>query len=636
MTSTLRQICVLFAVQLCFTTAAQTYRNVDSLITEYQNHVKDTAKVALASKIFQNLSFTDPEEAYRYAREIVSISEEIDHEVGVSLGYNNLSFYYLNKDQLDSALYYKKAALAIVKKLRKVRGILTVNMGLAVLYNKKNDFKKAEEYLRENISIFENRDSIPYATEDDFKYIGSTYHALADINVRKGQYKLALANQLRSLELYQERAKDPLYEADSYNAMGQTEMEMKNYDQSLAYLQQALQVYTDFGDVLWESDVLKLIGENLVLQNQPERAIAHLRRCIALARENGFQMTEANAHTILGDAYTQLKRYPEAVQSLNTALAVNDKMENPTDINKTYISLGATYNAMGQPQKALFYLDRAVTISDSIRELPQATKAYLERATSHKLLNNYELALSDSNTHSRLKDSLFSIKKSQQIEEMRIIFETEKKEAEIALQEEEIKTLTEKARADTLQKGIYAGGMASALALSALLIYGFRQRMKKNRIAREKQETIYKQEIEHKKKELTSQTLHLVQKNTFIMELMENLERIKNSPERFKAEFRRIIMLLKKENASDKDWEVFKTYFSQVHNDFDRKLKSIYTDITEKEIRLAAFLRMNLTTKEIAATLNVLPDSILKSKYRLKKKLGLDKTTDLTQFLNEL
>ena len=160
--------------------------------------------------------------------------------------------------------------------------------------------------------------------------------------------------------------------------------------------------------------------------------------------------------------------------------------------------------------------------------------------------------------------------------------------------------------------------------------------MKKNRIAREKQEEIYRQEIAHKKKELASQTLHLVQKNTFIQELKENLENIKSSPEKFKTEFRRIVMLLRKENASDKDWEVFKTYFAEVHNDFDQKLKTLYPDISEKEIRLAAFLRMNLTTKEIAATLNVLPDSILKSKYRLKKKLRLDKDTDLNDFLNSL
>lgn len=630
------KISFVLVFQLSLLVHSQDYKNVDSLIIEYKKHVNDTAKVTLGSLIFQNLSFTNPEESYHYARDMVSMSEELGHDNGVALGYNNLSFYYLNKDQLDSALFYKSASLEIVKRLQKVRGILTVNMGLAVLYNKKNDFDTAEEYLYQNIALFEHRDTLAHATEDDFKYIGSTYHALGDINVRKGQYNLALKNQLRSLELYKERAKDPLFEADAYNALGQTEMEMKNYEESLEYLKQALQVYADFEDVLWESDVLKLIGENLVLQQRPERAIPHLLRCIELANENGFQLTEASAHNILGDAYIQLKRYREALESLNAAMTVNQQMENPTDINKVYTSLGMLYNAMEEPLSGIPFLDRAVTISDSIDELPQTAKAYLQRAKAYTQLGNYEKALADTNAHNTLKDSIFTIKKSQQIEEMRVIFETEQKEVEISLQEEEIKTLNEKARADTLQKGLYAGGMASALVLSGVLIFGYRQRMKKNRIAREKQEEIYKQEIAHKKKELTSQTLHLVQKNTFIKELMENLERIKNSPERFKMEFRRIVMLLRKENASDKDWEVFKTYFSEVHNDFDQKLKTIYHDISEKEIRLAAFLRMNLTTKEIAATLNVLPDSILKSKYRLKKKLGLDKNTDLNSFLNEL
>jgi len=178
--------------------------------------------------------------------------------------------------------------------------------------------------------------------------------------------------------------------------------------------------------------------------------------------------------------------------------------------------------------------------------------------------------------------------------------------------------------------------MFSFLSIAALLYFGFKQRIKKNKIEREKQEEMYKKEIAFKKKELASQTLHLVQKNTFIQELKENLEKIKKSPELFKVEFRRLVMLLKKESAEDKDWEVFKSYFSEVHNNFDNKIKAIAKDITEKEIRLASFLRMNLSTKEIASMLNVLPDSVLKSKYRLKKKLELSKEDDLTQFLNTL
>jgi len=550
--------------------------------------------------------------------------------------YNNLSFYFLNKDQLDSALHYKKASLDIAERLQNIRGILTVNMGLAVLYNKKNNFNRAKEFLYTNIEIFQNRDTIKNAKEIDFKYIGSTYHALGDINIKEGQYNLALENQLRALELYKTRTKDPLFEGDAYNALGQTEMKLKNYTQSFIYFEQALKVYNEFKDLLWESDVLKVMGENMVLQNNPERALIYLLRCVKIAKENGFQLTEASAYTILGNAYQQLNQDAEALESLNKAIEIYGKMENPSEINDTYLSLGHYYSKKNQPKKSISYYKKAIAVSDSIGAIPQASEAYFQRAKSFRQLGEYEKAIEDLELYIQRKDSMYSIKKSQQIEEMRTIFETEQKEAEIALQEEEINTLNEKAKVDKLTKGLYAGGAISGVALSSLLFFGYRQRIKKNRIAHEKQEEIYKQEIAHKKKELTSQTLHLVQKNTFIRELMENLESIKNSPDKFKVEFRRIVMLLKKENASDKDWEVFKTYFSQVHNDFDQKLKTLSVDISEKEIRLAAFLRMNLTTKEIAATLNVLPDSILKSKYRLKKKLRLDKETDLTSFLNTL
>ncbi|WP_350285735.1 tetratricopeptide repeat protein [uncultured Croceitalea sp.] len=615
---------------------AQEYKNVDSLIIEYKKQPNDTTKIFLGSLIFQNLSFTNPEESYRYAKQSVIISKQIKDDKGLGQAYNNLSFYFLNKDQLDSSLYYKKAALRIAKKLKNIRGILTVNMGLAVLYNKKNDFNKAKEFLYTNIETFQNRDAVKNAREIDFKYIGSTYHALGDINVKEGQYNLALKHQLKALELYKTRAQDSLFIADAYNALGQTEMKLENYVQSLTYLKEALRVYIEFKDLLWESDVLKLIGENLVLQKKPEESLNYLTRCIEISRVNQFKLTEASAYNILGKAYSRLNHNKDALLSFNKAVTIYGTMETPSELNEVYINLGIYYNKVGIPESAIPYFNKGIAISDSIGAISEAANAYLQRSKSLRALKYYQKSIEDLEVHNMLKDSIYSIKKSQQIEEMRTLFELEQRETEIALQEEEIKNLNQTVEISDLRKGLYAGGMASALTLFGLSVFGYRQRIKKNRIAREKQEEIYKQEIAHKKKELTSQTLHLVQKNTFIQELMTNLENVKNSPEKFKTEFRRIVMLLKKENASDKDWEVFKTYFAEVHNDFDQKLKTLYADISEKEIRLAAFLRMNLTTKEIAATLNVLPDSILKSKYRLKKKLGLGKETDLTGFLNTL
>ena len=302
----------------------------------------------------------------------------------------------------------------------------------------------------------------------------------------------------------------------------------------------------------------------------------------------------------------------------------------------TYTRLGQTLIALEDYNQAIDYLEKAKVSAEKLQLINTQLEVNKQLSEAYEKKNNTAKALSHYKVYKTLNDNIYSSESQGRFSELQTIYETEKKEAEIALQDEEINTLNAKAKNDKLTKTLYAIGMVSFLITAGLLYFGFKQRIKKNKIAREKQEEIYKQEIEFKKKELASQTLHLVQKSTFIQELKENLEKIKQSPELFKVEFRRLVMLLKKQSAEDKDWEVFKSYFSEVHNNFDNKIKGIAKDITEKEIRLASFLRMNLSTKEIASMLNVLPDSVLKSKYRLKKKLLLDKEDDLTQFLNTL
>lgn len=301
-----------------------------------------------------------------------------------------------------------------------------------------------------------------------------------------------------------------------------------------------------------------------------------------------------------------------------------------------YHELSKSYSSTNTYSKANDYNLKAIAIAKDMGALPHLKSLYKFRSKLMLQSNNGTEAVHYLTESQKIGDSLLDATKSRQIEELKTIYETQKKESEIAFQKKEIQTLNQEVEISNLCKGLYGFGMVALFIMSGLLYFGFKQRIKRNKIAREKQEEIYKQEIEFKKKELASQTLHLVQKNTFIQELKENLEKIKHSPELFKVKFRRLVMLLKKECAEDKDWEIFKSYFAEVHNNFDEKIKSISDSITEKEIRLAAFIRMNLSTKEIASMLNVQPDSVKKSKYRLKTKLDLGKDDDLTQFLNTL
>ena len=609
-------------------------KELDSLINHAEQLPESIKKAKVLSRIHERMMFSDPDMARNYAQQAFQLSKKLDYKKGVGNGYLQFGNYFSNRTENDSATYYYNLYLEKFKEIESIRGQIFANHSLAGIEREKGNYDKAIEITQRNIGLYndENRDTTDLK---EFNLIGAEYEVLGSVYMDKGNYTLALNETLNALRFFEE-VDDRVRKGDALLQLGQIEYKLGNFDSSLTYEEEAFAIYRDEGDKVYQSYAANYSGLAAEALGNMQKAEEYQRASIALAREMGVKSALSTALRDLGRIYAKKGLLNDARALLQESYQEAESTGIKLDMASALKELAQVDFKSKEFAEALKKMDRVIEMAESIGATSILGESYKERSEIYESLGKYTNAMADLKTYQIINDSIFNSKKSQQIEELKTIYETEKKEAEIALQEEEINTLNAKAKVDKLTKGLYAGGMASALALSGLLVFGYRQKMKKNKAEREKQEEIYKQEIAHKKKELASQTLHLVQKNTFIQELMENLENIKNSPEKFKMEFRRIVMLLKKENASDKDWEVFKTYFAEVHNDFDQKLKTFYPDITEKEIRLAAFLRMNLTTKEIAATLNVLPDSILKSKYRLKKKLGLEKDTDLTTFLNTL
>ncbi|MEM9362131.1 MAG: tetratricopeptide repeat protein [Bacteroidota bacterium] len=622
-----------FLVLLLFsqTIASQNKKVIDSLEHLLSTHkTEDSIRVGILTELHENLMFSEPLKAKKYATEELNISKKINYQFGIAKGFMHLGDFYMNRNSTDSALYHYNKAKQVFIDINKARGIVFVNYSIAGLEKTAGNFEMAIKFVRENLTLIDKHEKNPIAIS---KFSAAQYNLLANIYMEKGDYTIAVTEALKALDLFTE-IKDEVRKADVLKLLGDLEYALDNYEKSINYYNKSIKTYTEYNDEFYLAHAKSAAGLALKELGEYEKAKEYQLQAIKLARNNQAKMQLSEALISLGELLILEENNKKAKELFTEAKKIAETEDAKIPLIKA--NEGLAKATMENPVESIKYVNQAITIGKKMKAMSNLQKSYALRSKINQHNNKNRQALSDLKMAQKINDSLFNLKKTQQVEELKTIYETEKKEAALALQEEEIKTLNEKSRADNLQKGLYAGGMASALALFGLSVFGYRQRIKRNRITREKQEEILKQEIAHKQKELASQTLHLVQKNTFIQELKENLENLKNSPEKFKAEFRRIVMLLKKENASDKDWETFKNYFSEVHNNFDQKLKTLYADISEKEIRLAAFLRMNLTTKEIAATMNVLPDSILKSKYRLKKKLNLDKETDLTGFLNNL
>lgn len=142
-------------------------------------------------------------------------------------------------------------------------------------------------------------------------------------------------------------------------------------------------------------------------------------------------------------------------------------------------------------------------------------------------------------------------------------------------------------------------------------------------------------ELEHKKRALVSSTLLLVQKNETLIELKEHLINIKKETKdsSTKPKIDKLIHLLQQDEVLDEGWEQFMLHFNELHGDFLKKLKAIYPDLTPKDLKLCGYLRMNLSTKEIASLMNISIRGVEASRYRLRKKCSLDSSANLTEFL---
>jgi DNA-binding CsgD family transcriptional regulator len=145
-------------------------------------------------------------------------------------------------------------------------------------------------------------------------------------------------------------------------------------------------------------------------------------------------------------------------------------------------------------------------------------------------------------------------------------------------------------------------------------------------------------EMIHKEKELANSTMLLINKNNILNKLQSDLRGVNSSlgNDPSKNRINSIIKRIDKEIDSEKQWKVFNTHIEQVYEELFKKLKDKYPDLTPRELSLCAYLRMNISSKEIATLMNISARGVEISRYRVRKKLRLDREANLTEFIINL
>ena len=330
----------------------------------------------------------------------------------------------------------------------------------------------------------------------------------------------------------------------------------------------------------------------------------------------------------IGDIYKEQGKYGLAKEMYQKSLEICRQNGNGYGVLVNKLSLASLLREQGDFDGAISSIKRITSEIDP-KDKKTRKEIYFDFYQTYKLKGDMEQALSYYELYSSLNDSLVG-------ENARSNSLYLEKRHQTKLKNEQIKSLQE-----IVEKNMVIGyGKIGifALILGLLIFMVLWLRARKNLIKRlhesEKQENlVLKTELENKTKELTSNILRLAASQDVAQKVKRKInELVQKNTKLAKSDFSQITNYLNNQN-NDKRWKEYHKQFDELHVGFLDKLTLLYPDLTAAEIRICTLLRLNMTTKDICFITNRSLRTVENTRYRLRKKMKLDRGSTLSQHI---
>lgn len=468
---------------------------------------------------------------------------------------------------------------------------------------------------------------------------------------RLSDYAGAVRHLMKAVRVY-ERLGRHRQQASSLNALANCLYHEQRLAESFAYYRRAEQAAQLSGSLEQQLAVMNdFYSSYLSLYNRQRKpahlqtAVRNLQRGVALIRQHSSQVPPQYLPTFLtnlAEGYMWSGEFARAREVLQESNALTAPLHVNTLLAHNYSILTSVEAAQQRPQPAEAAAQQtrrylaACSLDDKATITERLHKAYARLGAwpaAHAWLTQY----------AAIQDSLANRAKDQTVRRLTLQYEVEKKDLNI-------RALTQEATYQRRLLLLAAGLGLLLLAGAAALVYSSRLQRRvaeqqlllaeqqavvdrQDRLLAQQQQQQLQQEVDYKHRELTTTTLNLERKNELLLALRKELEQVPETSQQLKPAFR----LIDKNLQLDDDIDQFRLHFEGVHPSFFHSLNThTQAALSATELRYCAYLRMGLSTKEIANLLNIEPHSVRVGKHRLKQKLKLDKDVDLEVFIKNI
>ena len=477
---------------------------------------------------------------------------------------------------------------------------------------------------------------------EDLKYPNGQIFALNLLGIsvqRAGHYPEALKLYLKAIQLA-ETTDNQERLVKTLNNIGLLYYNARDYEKALEQFQRALSMQKDPLEI---ANLRINIGLTYQNTNRPDAALAQFHQALATYLELGYDRGIASSYNNISLIYLEKNDLTQSLANLQLALPIFRRSNLQHGEATVLNNIGRILTRQGRFAAAESYLREGMALSNKLGNLKFQTEATGHLHQFFQAQGQLDSAYHWLQTYQVLKDSLIDV---QQREEVEAIKQRYANEQEVTLMEKEAalqgaRLLVWRVGALFLLLLLGIGAYAFWLAQRRRAISLSLQQQKIAHLEVEKENQRLQSEklsetIAFRSRALAAQAMNLIQKNELLQTTVERLYEIVGNEESELKRFRPILRLLENSTHNEDLWETFKQHFEAVHTDFFQKLLNHHPNLTAHDLRYCAYLRMNLSSKEIATLLGTSLRSVETHRYRLRKKLALTPETDLVNWIMQV
>lgn len=466
------------------------------------------------------------EKSKNYTQQAINLAIETNDKLEQGEALLNLADIHDKLYEQEEALKLCYQALALIEPVGKPSDLAKVYYALGRQYYNMSNYQKSIEYY---LKVIEIQESI-----NDYSNLINTHHMLGRTHRTIGNYQLALEHYQKSLR-YSEQLNEKrsiaansteiglVYFSLSRSLLSVDENEV-NYRRALGFHEEALKIYQEDQDTRKIAESLNNIANtysNLAVNNFVSRygefwedslilaspdtiraafqkTFEYYKQALEIFEQEGNLQEIINVNINLATHLIYTRRWTEVTQHLNKALRIARQTNSQPDLALGLLYYGEYYYRIKDYENAEQTLMQSLKIFTSLGSKDMMLYAHQRLARVYEDIGNLPKAVKHIKAFNKLKDELFSEQSQKIITEMQTKYETDKKEQEIKLLNNERELQHSVIQRQRLTIAISIGGIIVILAFAGLLINMVRQKQRANQVLEEKNEL-----ISHQKQEIT-------------------------------------------------------------------------------------------------------------------------------------